>query len=133
MSNPSEPVSGWLVDGEGNVVNIVSLLGGRSAVPGVTRNPKNYSAECLQVVAEDGQVYNLADLLKNGGGAVEELPEASAENEGRIMQYSGESSGQLVHGYFYECVENAGVYSWSPLDFGGTPIAAFSGETLVIT
>ena len=133
MPNVSEPMSGWLIDGAGNVVNIVSLLNGSSPVQGVTRNPKNYNVECLQVVAEDGGVYNLADLLKNSGGAVDELPEANADNLGRIVQYSGETSGQLVHGYFYECVENAGVYSWSPLDFGGTPVAAFSGETLVIT
>lgn len=134
MANPSDPMSGWLIDGSGNVVNIVSLLNGSSPVSGVSRNPKNYNAECLQVVAEDGKVYNLADLLKNGGGGtVEELPEANADNLGRIVQYSGESTGQMVHGYFYECVETGGVYSWSPLNFGAAPVAAFSGETLVIT
>ena len=42
---------------------------------------------------------------------VEELPLASATEEGKIYQYIGES-GTYKHGYFYECVEDDGVYSW---------------------
>lgn len=42
---------------------------------------------------------------------VDELPVASATEEGKIYQYIG-ASGTYKHGYFYECVEDDGVYSW---------------------
>jgi hypothetical protein len=42
---------------------------------------------------------------------VEELPLASAEQFEKVYQYIGES-GTYKHGYFYECVEDDGAYSW---------------------
>jgi hypothetical protein len=42
---------------------------------------------------------------------VEELPLASAEQFEKVYQYIGES-GTYKHGYFYECVEDDGTYSW---------------------
>lgn len=42
---------------------------------------------------------------------VDELPVASATEEGKIYQYIG-TSGTYKHGYFYECIENDNVYSW---------------------
>ena len=124
-----DPFPGRLIDENGNTVNLVALLGGSSPIPGMIRNPSQYDPIALRLVAEDGTVHNLVDLL----APVTQLPEANAQNLHRIYQYGGESSGQMVHGYFYECIENGGVYSWAPLDFGASPIAAFSGETLVIT
>lgn len=131
---PVDPVGGWLIDSGGNRVNIVDLLGGAGAIAGWEKDPRNFPAYPLAIVDADGQVHNLADLLKNAGSSVvDELPEASEENLHRIVQYGGESTGGLVHGYFYECVESDDTYIWEPLDFGGTPIAAWSGEILVIT
>lgn len=42
---------------------------------------------------------------------VDELPLASATEEGKIYQYIG-TTGTYKRGYFYECIENDGVYSW---------------------
>ena len=42
---------------------------------------------------------------------VEELPLASATEEGKVYQYIG-TAGTYKHGYFYECVENDDTYSW---------------------
>lgn len=48
----------------------------------------------------------------DGESQVESLPVASASNVGEIHQYIGTTSGDYIHGYFYECVYNDGVYSW---------------------
>lgn len=44
------------------------------------------------------------------------MPTASAENVGRIVQFIGTTSGGYTHGYFYECKENSGSYSWQQTD-----------------
>ena len=44
------------------------------------------------------------------------MPTASAENVGRIVQFVGTTSGGYTHGYFYECKENSGSYSWQQTD-----------------
>lgn len=129
---PVDPLSGWLMDAGGNRVNIADLLGG-APIAGVTRDPKQYPAYPLCVVAADGSVVNLADLLKNSARAMAEFPEADAGNEGWIIQYAGETTSQLTHGYFYECVEVGGNYSWVPIDFGQVPVAQWSDDNLVIT
>lgn len=41
----------------------------------------------------------------------EELPLASATEEGNIYQYIG-VNGTYTNGYFYKCVEDSGSYSW---------------------
>lgn len=45
-----------------------------------------------------------------------DLPAASAALEGRIFQYTGETTGNLTNGYFYKCVNNNGVYSWQKIN-----------------
>ena len=40
-----------------------------------------------------------------------ELPVAGSTESGKIYQYIGED-GTYKHGYFYECVEDDGIYSW---------------------
>ena len=42
----------------------------------------------------------------------ETLPTASATNEGMICQYIGETSGSLVNGHFYQCVNQSGTFVW---------------------
>lgn len=53
----------------------------------------------------------LADFDGNGGVQKEELPLASAAEEGNIYQYIG-ATGTYTNGYFYKCVEDSGSYSW---------------------
>lgn len=48
---------------------------------------------------------------------LDQLPTASAAEEGHIYQYVGESTSTLVNGYYYECIEdpdNPGEYIWEP-------------------
>ncbi len=52
----------------------------------------------------------------------EELPLASADELGKIYQYTGED-GTYKHGYFYECIsdgEETPTYSWRELGSGGS-------------
>ena len=130
---PIDPMGGFLIDSQGNKVNIVDLLGKDGLIDGWVHDPRTFEALGLCVVGSDGKTYNLADMLKNSGRAQSELPEPSEGNVGLIVQYSGETTDELRHGYFYECVENDGEYVWSPMDFGATPVAEWSGDTLVIT
>ena len=46
---------------------------------------------------------------------VTELPLAQASEIGKIYQYIG-ADGTYKHGYFYECVQNSGTYSWNQLE-----------------
>ena len=44
-----------------------------------------------------------------------ELPTASQDNVGMVLQYVGDTTSVAPiykHGYFYECVEDSGSYSW---------------------
>lgn len=43
---------------------------------------------------------------------VEALPTAGASEVGKIYQYIGETNLSFTNGYFYECVEDSGSYSW---------------------
>lgn len=55
--------------------------------------------------------------LGGGGGSIQvsEMPEASQSNEGKIVEYIGETDQDYTNGYFYECVgdgENPETFSW---------------------
>lgn len=61
---------------------------------------------------------------------VSTLPTASADELGKIYQYIGTTSGNLIHNYFYECVSDgvvAPTYTWQNVNVqptAGTPTAA---------
>lgn len=40
------------------------------------------------------------------------MPTASVDNVGAIIQYVGTTTGTYTNGYFYECTEDNGTYSW---------------------
>lgn len=47
---------------------------------------------------------------------LEQLPTASAEEEGNIYQYVGDSTATLTNGYWYQCIEDPedpGTYIWT--------------------
>lgn len=64
------------------------------------------------------------------------MPTANAENVGRIVQFIGTTSGSYTHGYFYECKENSGSYSWQQTDVqpngggSGLPSGGTTGQVL---
>lgn len=55
------------------------------------------------------------DITASGGSEtiqVEILPTASVSELGNIYQYIGATTATYTNGYFYECVEDSGSYSW---------------------
>lgn len=74
-------------------VSGVSSFNGRSGA--VTPQSGDYTADQVGATAKEST-----------------LPTPSSEYVNKIVQYVGATSGGLVHGYFYECVNNGGTYSW---------------------
>lgn len=65
---PVSPMGGFLIDSNGDKVNIADIMGTVTPISGWEVNPKNFPAYPLCVAGSDGKVYNLADLLKSAGG-----------------------------------------------------------------
>lgn len=80
----------------------------------------------LNKIATDvtGQLDDLETTEKSSlVGAINEsrsktttLPTASSDYVGKVYQYIGNTTSNYTHGYFYECKENSGVYSWVRVD-----------------
>lgn len=68
----------------------------------------SFENDILSLLNNKGDVLSSVniDLIKK-----EELPTANEDNLGVIYLYTG-PDGEYKHGYFYECVENSGIYSW---------------------
>lgn len=58
--------------------------------------------------------------VKDHGGKVSSLPTATADLVGQIYQYTGTTTSTYTHGYFYECKNNGGTYSWENIPTGGS-------------
>lgn len=129
--NRLNPVGGWVQNAEGELVNLVDLLGGVTPV-----DDKTYplcSPNSGLVIGSDNKAYDITKLL---GGTFSVLPEPDASNAGKIVQYSGETTETLTHGHFYECIETGpDEYEWSevPLGSGGGGSARVSGTTLIFS
>lgn len=74
-------------------VSGVSSFNGRSGA--VTPQSGDYTADQVGAIAKEST-----------------LPTPSSDYVNKIVQYVGATSGGFVHGYFYECVNNGGTYSW---------------------
>ena len=66
-----------------------------------------------------------ADLGLQDAIQIDSMPTASVTYDGKIVQFIGTTTASYTHGYYYECVENNGVYSWvqtnvQPSSGGGT-------------
>ena len=62
-----------------------------------------------------GKVYQVE--IVGGGIQTDELPTASADNEGLILQYTGETvANSYTHGFFYECVKSGSSYVWQQIN-----------------
>ena len=64
------------------------------------------------------------------------LPLAGSTEEGNIYQYIGATGNELTHGYFYECVEDDGVYQWEAISVqegsgASLPAGGTTGQALV--
>ena len=52
------------------------------------------------------------DVMDGKNAQFSTLPEPSASNVGQIVQYVGATTSGLTNGYFYQCKEESGTYSW---------------------
>jgi hypothetical protein len=114
MGNPVSPDGGWLQNAEGEIVNLVDLLGGGTPLSDKVQHPTNPRSGLL--VGSDGKVYDITKMI---GSAHIALPEPSAAAEGRIIQYGGPTTDKLTHGHFYECTGDAGGYAWVEISMAG--------------
>lgn len=77
---------------------------------------------------------NWKELGSDGKGAqVTEMPEASAELEGSVLQYAGDTDSTYTKGYFYECVSDGEVeptYSWEQINVQPAPTVPSDLEDL---
>lgn len=84
-------------------------------------NPHNVTASDVGL----GNVDNTSDMDKPISTATQDaldekqdtiqfslMPAASADLVGRIVEYVGSTTSTYTHGYFYECVNDGGTYSW---------------------
>jgi len=65
------------------------------------------------------------------------MPPAGSEFNGKIIEYIGPSTTNYIHGYFYECSNSGGVYSWNVIAVspggGGTSGGAWGQITGVLS
>lgn len=59
------PKSGRMLGEDGQVYNVVDLLGGGTPVSDEVYDIEQYTPASGDVIGEDGQVYNLVDLLQS--------------------------------------------------------------------
>ena len=48
------------------------------------------------------------------------LPTPNASIEGKILQYTGNTTGEYVNGYWYKCINDGGTYRWDNINTGIT-------------
>ena len=89
-------------------------------------NKVNSSDGSLSPIATRGQTIQFSAM-----------PTASADYLGRIIQYIGATNASYANGYFYKCVENSGVYSWTNINVqtggsGGGAVDSVNGKTGVV-
>lgn len=76
---------------------------------------------------------NLNYALKDTAKQYSTMPTASADNVGKIYQYTGTTDSTYTNGYFYQCVSDGGdpaTYSWENINVqessGGDSIPVFT-------
>lgn len=73
-------------------------------------------------------VQDAIDELANKNPQVDTMPNASSENEGKIVQYVGDTNQYYTNAYFYKCIEdpeNPGQYIWQEV-----PVSDNSAENI---
>ena len=71
-----------------------------------------------------------ADLGLQDAIQLTTMPTASATHAGKIVQFVGTTTASYTHGYYYECVNNGGTYSWTQLNVQPSS-GGGSGHTIV--
>lgn len=62
---------------------------------------------------------------------VTSLPTAAASLVGTIYQYIGASTSSYTHGFYYECVNDGGVYKWVNIPVGNDPVEVSNSDPYI--
>lgn len=75
----------------------------------------------IENIAElvNGLVYDPV-TKKLGGTQYNTMPTASAEWEGKMVQYAGQDTDDYENGHFYKCKNNGGTYEWEEAEIMDT-------------
>lgn len=60
-----------------------------------------------------GKVFQVE--IVGGGIQTAEMPEPTEDNEGLILQYTGETTSDFTHGFFYEVKKSGSSYVWEAI------------------
>lgn len=71
-----------------------------------------------------------ADLGLQDAIQLETMPTASATYDGKIVQYVGTTTASYTHGYYYECINNGGTYSWTQTNVQPSSGGSGGGHTI---
>ena len=62
----------------------------------------------LELTLSNGTIIDCGQVLPQ----YDTMPTPSSSNEGQILQYIGTTTLNYTNGYFYECINDGGVYKW---------------------
>lgn len=113
------PMTGRIINENGEIQNIVDLLGGSNPISDATYNIKHYAPKSGNVIGEDGKVYNLVQLIKNfsgggGGGGGGGGPVAWSDVQGKPSTYPPTEHSHDARYYTKQDIDNAGYLLAQP-------------------
>ena len=62
----------------------------------------------LELTLSNGNSIDCGQVLPQ----YDTMPTPSASNEGQILQYIGTTTSSYTNGYFYQCINDGGIYKW---------------------
>ena len=74
------------------------------SVTGATIKPNGH----LELTLSNGNSIDCGQVLPQ----YDTMPTPSASNEGQILQYIGTTTSSYTNGYFYQCINDGGIYKW---------------------
>jgi len=87
------PETGRLIGEDGQIYNIVDLLGPSTPVGGgVVANVNDYTPKTGRVIGEDGQIYNLVDLFQSLSSSGGDMTKAVYDTNNNNVVDSAESA-----------------------------------------
>ena len=128
-----------------------SLRGAPATIDSIVDNGNGTHTVTFGWTGISGTHQTATMIVKDGtdgeNAQVSVLPAASAVELGNVYQYVGTTTADLTNGYFYQCEERGGSYSWvqkpvQPDEGGGEDITVSAlptasadnlGKTLILT
>ena len=93
-----------------------SLRGAPATIDGVVDNADGTHTVTFGWTGTSGTHQTTSMTVKDGtdgeDAQVSTLPAASADELGKVYQYTGATTADLTNGYFYQCIESGGSYVW---------------------